>query len=171
MAEQATGGEQGQQANQVQGQQGGEQGQQGGEQGQQGGEQGQQGGEMDGIGAAASQAYGEALEGGASPQEAFEAAGAAAQEVATEMGMPQEEFDQGMEAASGGFEDAMAGGASPAEAFGSAMDAANEATDPGTEMGPPPDGAPTGDMADVSGDMILLLFFLCLSLLHLLYLI
>jgi hypothetical protein len=85
---------------------------------------------MDGIGAAASQAYGEALEGGASPQEAFEAAGAAAQEVATEMGMPQEEFDQGMEAASGGFEDAMAGGASPAEAFGSAMDAANEATDP-----------------------------------------
>ena len=115
-----------------------------------GGDQGQQGGD---IGAAASQAYGEALEGGASPEEAFEAAGAAAQEVATEMGMPQEEFDQGMEAASGGFEDAMAGGASPAEAFGSAMDAANEATDPGTEMGPPPDGAPTGDMADVSGDM------------------
>jgi len=75
-----------------------------------GGDQGQQGGD---IGAAASQAYGEALEGGASPTEAFEAAGAAAQEVATEMGMPQEEFDQGMEAASGGFEDAMAGGASP----------------------------------------------------------
>jgi len=108
---------------------------------------------MDGIGAAASQAYGEALEGGASPQEAFEAAGAAAQEVATEMGMPQEEFDQGMEAASDGFADAMASGTSPGEAFGSAMDAANEATDPGTEMGPPPDGAPTGDMADVSGDM------------------
>ena len=80
MAEQATGGEQGQQANQGQGQQGGE--------------QGQQGGEMDGIGAAASQAYGEALEGGASPQEAFEAAGAAAQEVATEMGVPQADFDQ-----------------------------------------------------------------------------
>ena len=44
MAEQATGGEQGQQANQGQGQQGEE--------------QGQQGGEMDGIGAAASQTYG-----------------------------------------------------------------------------------------------------------------
>jgi hypothetical protein len=41
-------------------------------------EQGQQGGEMDGIGAAASQAYGEALEGGASPQEAFDAAWLAA---------------------------------------------------------------------------------------------
>jgi len=78
-----------------------------------GGEQGQQGGEMDGIGSAASQAYGEALEGGASPQEAFEAAGAAAQEVATEMGVPQADFDQGMEAASDGFADAMASGASP----------------------------------------------------------
>ena len=89
-----------------------------------GGEQGQQGGEMDGIGSAASQAYGEALEGGASPQEAFEAAGVAAQEVATEMGMPQEEFDQGMEAASGGFADAMASDASPREAFGSAMETA-----------------------------------------------
>ena len=65
---------------------------------------------MDGIGAAASQAYGEALEGGASPQEAFEAAGAAAQEVATEMGVPQADFDQGMEAASDGFADAMASG-------------------------------------------------------------
>ena len=107
---------------------------------------------MDGIGAAASQAYGEALEGGASPQEAFEAAGAAAQEVATEMGVPQADFDQGMEAASGGFADAMASGASPGEAFGSAMEAAQEATDPGTDMGPPPYVAPTGDMTDVSGD-------------------
>ena len=33
----------------------------GGEQSQQGGEQGQQGGEMDGIGSAASQAYGEEI--------------------------------------------------------------------------------------------------------------
>ena len=107
---------------------------------------------MDGIGAAASQAYGEALEGGASPQEAFEAAGAAAQEVATEMGVPQADFDQGMEAASDGFADAMASGASPGEAFGSAMEAAQEATDPGTDMGPPPYVAPTGDMTDVSGD-------------------
>ena len=82
-----------------------------------GGEQGQQGGEMDGIGAAASQAYGEALEGGASPQEAFEAAGAAAQEVATEMRVPQADFDQGREAASGGFADAMVSGASPGEAL------------------------------------------------------
>ena len=90
-------------------------------------DQGQQGGEMDGIGAAASQAYGEALEGGASPQEAFEAAGAAAQEVATEMGVPQADFDQGMEAATEAFGGAMAEGASPADAFGSAMNAANEA--------------------------------------------
>jgi len=117
-----------------------------------GGEQGQQGGEMDGIGSVASQAYGEALEGGASPQEAFEAAGAAAQEVATEMGVPQADFDQGMEAASDGFADAMASGTSPGEAFGSAMEAAQEATDPGTDMGPPPYFAPTGDMTDVSGD-------------------
>jgi hypothetical protein len=131
MAEQATGGEQGQQANQG---------------------QAQQGGETDGIGSAASQAYGEALEGGASPQEAFEAAGAAAQEVATEMGVPQADFDQGMEAASDGFADAMASGVSPGEAFGSAMEAAQEATDPGTDMGPPPYVAPTGDMTDVSGD-------------------
>ena len=131
MAEQATGGEQGQQANQS---------------------QAQQGGETDGIGSAASQAYGEALEGGASPQEAFEAAGAAAQEVATEMGVPQADFDQGMEAASDGFADAMASGVSPGEAFGSAMEAAQEATDPGTDMGPPPYVAPTGDMKDVSGD-------------------
>ena len=59
----------------------------GGDQGQQGGPGGPggPGGEGDGIGAAASQAYGEALEGGASPQEAFDAAGAAAQEVATVM--------------------------------------------------------------------------------------
>ena len=131
MAEQATGGEQGQQATQV---------------------QVQQGGETDGIGSAASQAYGEALEGGASPQEAFEAAGAAAQEVATEMGVPQADFDQGMEAASDGFADAMASGVSPGEAFGSAMEAAQEDTDPGTDMGPPPYVAPTGDMTDVSGD-------------------
>ena len=131
MAEQATFGEQGQQANQG---------------------QGQQGGETDGIGSAASQAYGEALEGGASPQEAFEAAGAAAQEVATEMGVPQTDFDQGMEAASDGFADAMASGVSPGEAFGSAMEAAQETTDPGTDMGPPPYSAPTGDMTDVSGD-------------------
>ena len=131
MAEQVTGGEQGQQANQS---------------------QAQQGGETDGIGSAASQAYGEALEGGASPQEAFEAAGAAAQEVATEMGVPQADFDQGMEAASDGFADAMASGVSPGEAFGSAMEAAQEATDPGTDMGPPPYVAPTGDMTDVSGD-------------------
>ena len=131
MAEQATGGEQGQQANQG---------------------QAQQGGETDGIGSAASQAYGEALEGGASPQEAFEAAGAAAQEVATEMGVPQADFDQGMEAASDGFADAMVSGVSPGEAFGSAMEAAQEATDPGTDMGPPPYVAPTGDMTDVSGD-------------------
>ena len=131
MAEQATVGEQGQQANQG---------------------QGQQGGETDGIGSAANQAYGEALEGGASPQEAFEAAGAAAQEVATEMGVPQTDFDQGMEAASDGFADAMASGVSPGEAFGSAMEAAQEATDPGTDMGPPPYVAPTGDMTDVSGD-------------------
>jgi hypothetical protein len=131
MAEQATGGEQGQQANQG---------------------QAQQGGETDGIGSAASQAYGEALEGGASPQEAFEAAGAVAQEVATEMGVPQADFDQGMEAASDGFADAMASGVSPGEAFGSAMEAAQEATDPGTDMGPPPYVAPTGDMTDVSGD-------------------
>ena len=117
-----------------------------------GGEQGQQGGEMDGIGSAASQAYGEALEGGASPQEAFEVAGAAAQEVATEMGVPQADFDQGMEAASDGFADAMASSTSPGEAFGSAMEAAQEATDPGTDMGPPPYVAPTGDMTDVSGD-------------------
>ena len=117
-----------------------------------GGEQGQQGGEMNGIGAVASQAYGGALEGGASPQEAFEAAGAAAQEVATEMGVPQADFDQGMEAASVGFADAMASGASPGEAFGSAMEAAQESTDPGTDMGPPPYVAPTGDMTDVSGD-------------------
>ena len=131
MAEQATGGEQGQQASQG---------------------QAQQGGETDGIGSAVSQAYGEALEGGASPQEAFEAAGAAAQEVATEMGVPQADFDQGMEAASDGFADAMASGVSPGEAFGSAMEAAQEATDPGTDMGPPPYIAPTGDMTDVSGD-------------------
>ena len=131
MAEQATGGEQGQQANQG---------------------QAQQGGETDGIGSAASQAYGEALEGGASPQEAFEAAGAAAQEVATEMGVHQADFDQGMEAASDDFADAMASGVSPGEAFGSAMEAAQEATDPGTDMGPPPYVAPTGDMTDVSGD-------------------
>ena len=110
------------------------------------------GGEMDGIGAAASQAYGEALEGGASPQEAFETAGAAAQEVATEMGVPQADFDQGMEAASYGFADAMASGVSPGEAFGSAMEAAQEATDPDTDMGPPPYVAPTGDMTHVSGD-------------------
>ena len=131
MAEQATVGEQGQQANQG---------------------QGQQGGETNGIGSAASQAYGEALEGGASPQEAFEAAGAAAQEVATEMGVAQADFDQGMEAASDSFADAMVSGVSPGEAFGSAMEAAQEATDPGTDMGPPPYSAPTGDMTDVSGD-------------------
>ena len=131
MAEQSTGGEQGQQASQG---------------------QGQQGGETNGIGSAASQAYGEALEGGASPQEAFEAAGAAAQEVATEMGVPQVDFDQGMEAASYGFADAMANGLSPGEAFGSAMEAAQEATDPDTDMGPPPYVALTGDMTHVSGD-------------------
>ena len=94
-------------------------------------EQGQQagppaGGE-DGIGAAASQAYMEALEGGASPQDAFDAAAGAAQEMATEMGVPQADFEQGLEAATQAFGEAMEGGAGPGEAFGSAMEAADGA--------------------------------------------
>ena len=64
-------------------------------------------GAEDGIGAAASSAYMEALEGGATPQEAFDAAAGAAQEVATEMGMPQDEFDAGLDAASQAFGEAM----------------------------------------------------------------
>ena len=53
------------------------------------------GGEMDGIGAAASSAYMEALEGGATPQDAFDAAAGAAQDMANEMGVPPEEFESG----------------------------------------------------------------------------
>ena len=73
-------------------------------------------GAEDGIGAAASSAYMEALEGGATPQEAFDAAAGAAQEVATEMGMPQDEFDAGLEAATQAFTEAVDGGAGPAAA-------------------------------------------------------
>ena len=110
-----------------------------------GGGQGQ-GGEGDGIGAAASQAYQEAIEGGASPQDAFEAATGAAQEVATEMGVPQADFDQGMDAASQAFGEAVEGGASAGEAFGSAMEAANDATDDGIDM-----GAATGQGGEQGG--------------------
>ena len=56
-----------------------------------------------GIGAAASQAYGEALQGGATPQAAFDAGAAAAQGVATEMGVPQDDFEAGLEAATEAF--------------------------------------------------------------------
>ena len=78
----------------------------------------QAGGAGDGIGAAASQAYTEALEGGSTPQEAFDAATGAAQEMATEMGVPQGDFEQGLEAATQAFGEATEGGAGPGEAFG-----------------------------------------------------
>ena len=109
-------------------------------------------GDMDPIGAAAGQAYAEALQGGATPQEAFDAAAGAAQEVATEMGVPQDEFDAGLDAASTAFGEAMDSGAGPGEAFGSAMQAANEATDPGIDMAAP-EGDLTGDTSSCSGDM------------------
>jgi len=100
---------------------------------------GEQANEQDGgIGAAASQAYGEAIEGGASPQEAFVAAGAAAREVATEMGVSPADFQQGMDAATEAFGGAIANGETPGDAFGSAMTAANDATDDGIDMGAAP---------------------------------
>ena len=52
--------------------------------------------EGDAIGAAAQGAYEGAIADGASPQEAFEAAGDAAQEVATEMGIPPADFQDGI---------------------------------------------------------------------------
>ena len=66
-------------------------------------------------------------EGGATPQEAFDAAAGAAQEMATEMGVPQADFEQGLEAATQAFGEAMEAGAGPGEAFGSAMQAADGA--------------------------------------------
>ncbi len=109
-------------------------------------EQDQQGGPEDGIGAAAQQAYTDALEGGATPTEAFDAAAGAAQQVATDMGVPQGDFDAAVDAASGAFQEAMEGGASPGEAFGSAMQAAEEASPPDTQMEPPQPPPPNGDM-------------------------
>ena len=126
MAEQATFGEQGQQANQGQGQQANQ-------------GQGQQGGETDGIGSAASQAYGEALEGGASPQEAFEASRRCSSRSSNRNRSSSSRFRSGNGSCFGlVLQMQWLVALSPGEAFGSAMEAAQEATDPGTDMGPPP---------------------------------
>ena len=112
------------------------------------------------IQAAAGGAFQVAMEGGATPEEAFEAGSGAAATAAAELGIPAEDFQEGLDAAQGAFADAMADGASPQEAMQAGFDAATgfEAPDgppPGEEGvgdmagdAPPPDGdAPPADMA------------------------
>ncbi|MDC2963269.1 hypothetical protein OA067_00005, partial [Gammaproteobacteria bacterium] len=72
---------------------------------------------------AADAAFGEALEAGASPTEAFEAAIAAGQAEALEAGVPQEEIDARTEAAREAFDQGMAEGKDAGECFEEASQA------------------------------------------------
>ncbi len=73
--------------------------------------------QVDAIGEVAGQAFNAAIDGGADPAVAFEAAGEAARGAAEEMGVPMEMFEPVMADATEQFEAAMNDGLGPQEAF------------------------------------------------------
>ena len=92
---------------------------------------------IDQVGGAADAAFEQALNDGASPEEAFQAATDAAEEAASEAGFPPEEVQARTEAAKEAFDQALEEGKDPEECFDEASDAAgfNEGDQP-----PPFDG-------------------------------
>ena len=73
--------------------------------------------QVDAIGEVAGQAFNAAIDGGADPAVAFEAAGEAARGAAEEMGVPMEMFEPVMADATEQFEAAMNDGLGPQEAL------------------------------------------------------
>ena len=76
------------------------------------------------VGGAADAAFEQALNDGASPEEAFQAATDAAEEAAIEAGIPPEEVQARTEAAKEAFDQALEEGKDPEVCFGEASDAA-----------------------------------------------
>ena len=78
---------------------------------------------LEAVGEAAGAAFMEALADGASPEDAFTAAAAAATQAANDLGISPEISGPVIEAAQTAFEAAIADGATPGEAFETAGDA------------------------------------------------
>ena len=72
------------------------------------------------------EAFSAALEGGASPAEAAEAAGGAVAQAAGEAGFPAEVIEAAMEAGAASFSAAMEAGGDPQEAFANALEEAGD---------------------------------------------
>jgi hypothetical protein len=79
--------------------------------------------DLDSIGI---EAFSAALEGGASPAEAAEAAGGAVAQAAGEAGFPAEVIEAAMEAGAASFSAAMEAGGDPQEAFANALEEAGD---------------------------------------------
>ncbi|MDC0068789.1 hypothetical protein OAL10_08355, partial [Gammaproteobacteria bacterium] len=79
---------------------------------------------IDQVESAADAAFNEALDNGATPEEAFDAACVAAEEVAAEAGIPPEEVQTRIEAAKEAFDQGLEEGKDPDECFDQAGDAA-----------------------------------------------
>ena len=109
------------------------------------------------AGAAATDAYTTAIEGGADPAEAATQAIEAAGAVMTDMGAPADMVDTMASAATEGFQEAADAGMNPQECFDAAGDSVETAFG-GDPAGPPPEGdmgpPPEGDMGPPpEGDM------------------
>ena len=78
---------------------------------------------MDQVNSAGDKAFEEALDNGASPEEAFDAACAAREETALEAGIPQEEIEAQTEAAKEAFNQGLEEGKDPKECYDEANDA------------------------------------------------
>ena len=78
---------------------------------------------IDQVGGAADAAFEQALNDGASPEEAFQAATDAAEEAAIEAGIPPEEIQASSEAAKEAFDQALEEGMDPRESFNAATEA------------------------------------------------
>ena len=109
------------------------------------------------------EAFSAALEGGASPAEAAEAAGGAVAQAAGEAGFPAEVIEAAMEAGAASFSAAMEAGGDPQEAFANALEEAGDTAEtilndagvgPNGPDGPQDDAdpAPQGDAAPIPGD-------------------
>jgi hypothetical protein len=116
--------------------------------------------DLDSIGI---EAFSAALEGGASPAEAAEAAGGAVAQAAGEAGFPAEVIEAAMEAGQASFTAALEEGGDPQEAFTTALEVAGNTAETilnDAGVGPNgPDGpegdvdtAPQGDDAPIPGD-------------------
>ena len=109
------------------------------------------------------EAFSAALEGGATPAEAAEAAGGAVAQAAGEAGFPAEVIEAAMEAGAASFSAAMEAGGDPQEAFANALEEAGDTAEtilndagvgPNGPDGPQDDAdtAPQGDDAPIPGD-------------------